>query len=227
MSGPPPLATCAFVASGTDRAVSLIRGTTSMATTTAIEHQETMKPMRRLRRTLRLATTGALALMAGCATATSPMTNGGARFLKEAAPEPVDWSGPTETAQRYRWTRYRWGFDHGVPAQGIILKGELQGGELGCRVKGAVPVVAGQFFFDFPGSKDIHIEIDEAVGQTTYAGLTFFVPCVLEIMSDGTLLADKADLVARDDGRQLWQSREVTLEDRGLFAFFPRPAAAN
>ena len=127
-------------------------------------------------------------------------------------------------------SRYKWiesSAPGGMTADGITLKETIKNGErmvaYGTAEGGAgkMPFVGSSVIVDTPGSRDIHIEIDPEAKSTTYAGLTFTEPCVVEIRDDGTLLADKQGLTAKDKDEKEWVSQNVKLDDQDVFAFFP------
>lgn len=74
---------------------------------------------------------------------------------------------------------------------------------------------------DVPGSSDVHIEIDPAVGETPFGGLIFTMPCVAAVLADGTLVVDRAGISARDERQRTWDSRSIELDGRPANAFFP------
>lgn len=112
-----------------------------------------------------------------------------------------------------------------VFAEGIVVKDVVKNGARQWIIKGApggkgsVPFVGDRQPIDNPGSKDVRIEIDAAAGSTTYAGLSFTTPCVLEILPDGTLLADKEGVVARDRAGKEWTSQRQVLKGMPAIVF--------
>ncbi len=130
---------------------------------------------------------------------------------------------------------YQWlGPDAGIPvaSEGIVVKevvgkdgknytvpeGASPGG------KGMIGAVGNKMLIDNPGSRDIHIELDANVKRTTYAGLVFTVPCVLEILKDGTVLADKEGIQVKDSRGKEWISRRIQLEGKEVNAFLSSSA---
>jgi len=75
--------------------------------------------------------------------------------------------------------------------------------------------------FDTRNARNIAIEIDEEVGETQYAGLRFRDPCVVGILSDGTVTIDRAGLSAEDRSGRLWTSRAVRHGGMQVIAFTP------
>jgi hypothetical protein len=136
--------------------------------------------------------------------------------------------------RRYRWRKSRGG--PGTESDGITIKDVIRDGsrgksvgkapdgpgEIGVNLSEGGNGVSGGHVLDAPGSKNIHIEIDEEVGSTTYAGLTFTTPCVLDILRDGTLTARKAGVTATDEVGKKWISRRIGFNGRFINAFLPR-----
>jgi hypothetical protein len=73
---------------------------------------------------------------------------------------------------------------------------------------------------DVPGSSDVHIEIDPATGETPFGGLIFTTPCVAAVLTDGTLVVDRAGISARDERQRSWDSRSIELDGKPANAFF-------
>lgn len=126
--------------------------------------------------------------------------------------------------------RYLWQGGPGLPklaADGIVVREIMNKGRRLREItpapggKGNIPFSGDQMIIDMPGSKDIHLAIHPELGTTTYAGLTFSVECVLEILPDGTLAANRAGVTADDSSGRRWTSRETTHEGRRVIAFFP------
>lgn len=150
-----------------------------------------------------------------------------------ATPPPAQISPVTMPGDR--GGHYTWrgpSADIPVFAEGIVVKDVLQHGTRQWIIKGApggkgsVPFVGDRQPIDNPGSKDVRIEIDAAAGSTTYAGLSFTTPCVLEILPDGTLLANKEGVVARDRAGNNWISKRQVLAGRPVVIFTPAIKAA-
>ena len=166
----------------------------------------------------------ASACMTGCAAGTSPARTGP---WIPVTPRSGARAGPPGA---YRWTsRYPAGVGG---SRGIVVREVLEGGDrMLCAQtlgdgRGEVAVMSGpggqEFFFDALGSWDIHVEIDRAVGSTTYCGLTFRVPCAVEILDDGTVLVDSEGLAVIDQGGGAWTSRGADAAGVEVIAFFPR-----
>ena len=123
---------------------------------------------------------------------------------------------------RYKW-KSKWQLPFG--AEGITVRGGKGGNSVThtLKGKGAIPVIGRDIVIDLPGSRDVRIEIDPEVRQTTYAGLTFTRPCVVDIQKDGTLVADREGVVATDSDGSDWKSQRSTPPAGEVVAFFPAP----
>lgn len=58
--------------------------------------------------------------------------------------------------------------------------------------------------------------------DATLATLKFEEACELRTSKDGTLLATKEGVTAKDSDGSLWESRKVTLDDKAVYAFFKK-----
>ena len=134
--------------------------------------------------------------------------------------------GP-DLESRYKWTQSSapdGEAAHGITGIEVIKNGKriarwriTEGGTGKLPFRGhGMPVAV-----DAPGSHDIRIEIDPEAKSTTYAGLVFTEPCVVEIRDDGTLLVDQEGLSAKDNDAKEWVSQKVKLGDQDAIAFFP------
>lgn len=125
-----------------------------------------------------------------------------------------------DAESRYKWQSKS---DIPVPADGITIM-ETKNGTLkiGAAEGGAgdIPFGGDDVVIDSPGSRDLRIEIDPKVKKTTYAGLVFTTPCVLEIFDDTTLIANQEGVIAKDKNGKQWKSRKVTLDNKEVIAFF-------
>jgi hypothetical protein len=129
---------------------------------------------------------------------------------------------PESTGGRYRWSGDQSSSVGGADGilvmekpRGSLRIGAIKGG------KGLIPFSGERAIIDQPGSRDVHIEIDKSVGRTHYAGLSFTVPCIVEILEDGTLLADQTGLAVRDAKGKPWLSRKVNAGNKSVFVFLP------
>jgi len=86
--------------------------------------------------------------------------------------------------------------------------------------KGSIPAVGRDMVIDLPGTRDVRIEIDPAVKKTTYAGLTFTTPCVVDILKDCTLVAHQQGVMATDADGNKWASQVVSVDGNQVVAFF-------
>lgn len=95
-------------------------------------------------------------------------------------------------------------------SKGIGVK-TLADGNLGIQVpEGAtLPYLEGQTPADLPGSTDIRVDVDPAVGYTTFVGLKFTCDCTIDIWKDGTIEVGRPGIIAEDEGGQQYVSREV------------------
>ena len=64
-------------------------------------------------------------------------------------------------------------------------------------------------FPDAPGSTNIHVKVNTAVGHTTLAGLRFSKACVINIRADGTVEVDSEGLEAETESGAKYISRRV------------------
>jgi hypothetical protein len=126
-----------------------------------------------------------------------------------------------DVASRYKW-KNKGGIP--VPADGITVKEAKNGSlKIGAAEGGAgkIPFGGDDIVIDAPGSRDVRIEIDPKVKKTTYAGLVFITPCILEILEDTTLAVNQEGVVAKDKQGKQWKSKKVTLDSKEAIAFFP------
>jgi hypothetical protein len=83
-------------------------------------------------------------------------------------------------------------------------------------------------FVDLPGVKNVHVQIDPDQGKTIYAGLVFTAPCVVGILKDGTVYAQRSGVSVRDQDGHAWISRAATIEGAKTCVFLidtsPKPA---
>jgi hypothetical protein len=97
--------------------------------------------------------------------------------------------------------------------------------------KGSIPSIGGDLVIDLPGTSDVHVEVDPSERKTTYAGLAFTVPCVVDILKDSTVVARQAGVSASDKDGSTWISKSATIDGKNVFAFFqtaavPAPAVS-
>jgi hypothetical protein len=64
--------------------------------------------------------------------------------------------------------------------------------------------------------------IDPAKRGFNFAGLTFSAICDLEVFDDGTLLTNKRGITAKDESNNLWESQEVTLNNKKVIVFLSK-----
>jgi hypothetical protein len=139
------------------------------------------------------------------------------------APSPTPAAPPPDLSKRYKWKTDQ-GF--GIGAQKIVIRGTADGGAtVSVPKEASVPAIGGQPLTDVPGSQDVRIEIDQAVKKTTYAGLIFSAPCVVDILSDGTLAAHQEGVIAKDKEGTSWTSRKAVFNEKPVIVFFPTSAA--
>ncbi len=131
--------------------------------------------------------------------------------------------------------RYRWKSKSSLPFAGdgytvteVVGRDGVRGYSVRLteKGKGSIPSIGRDLLIDLPGSRNVRIEVDAAVGSTTYAGLTFKTACTLDILKDCTLLAQKEGVAAVDQRKQEWRSQRVELEGKMVIAFFPVAAGA-
>ena len=130
--------------------------------------------------------------------------------------------------------RYKWKSKWSLPFAGegyTVTETTGKNGTRGHSVrlteqgKGSIPTLGRDLLIDLPGSRNVRVEVDAAVGSTTYAGLTFKAPCTLDILKDCTVLTHKGNVVAFDEHKQEWRSQQVELEGKTVIAFFPASTA--
>ena len=138
-------------------------------------------------------------------------------------------SDRTRAEQRYRWKSrddlVGVLFAEAITVTEVVINGQRYRDVL-FHEGGKIAMIGDEKLLDLPGSRDIRIAIDAAAKETTYAGLTLTTPCILEILDDGSLLADRQGIVARDDHGKAWHSEKLTLQNRTVFAFFPASTGA-
>ena len=119
---------------------------------------------------------------------------------------------------RYRW-RTKW--NSRSAANGITVTDTevLADGKRRQSVEGSIPIVNSQMVIDAPGSKNIKIAITPKAGSTWYAGLVFKEACVLGILENFTLIADKTGLSGKDRDGNFWRSAKATIDGKDVFAF--------
>ena len=182
--------------------------------------QEQIREHQGMKTGITLTTAGAAiaVLLGGCATTPPVHQEKSDSEIKEPIPKPATWNSPSDIATRFMWD------EPGHPADGTRVREIMQNGKIQYQLGGTLRVVGGAIIFpNARGSKNVEIAIDDRHGKTACFGLTFFVPCVVESLQDGTLLVDQEGIVARDKTGAYWQSRKVKLDDREAIAFFPRP----
>ncbi len=120
--------------------------------------------------------------------------------------------------------RYKWKSEWSLPftGSGFFVRDEKKGKAVNLveQGKGSIPVIGKDLMIDLPGTKDVHVLIDPTVGKTTYAGLTFTVPCVIDILKDCTVLASEAGISATDQDGNSWISKSATIEGNKSIGFF-------
>ena len=105
-----------------------------------------------------------------------------------------------------------------------------------------VPVTEGGVVFKFHSNPNTVLQAGGSVSGMIYPGdtllevkekgsiistLTIEEPCILNVANDKTLLADKANIGARDSDGKLWVSKSVILEGKNVFAFFFVPSSVG
>lgn len=145
----------------------------------------------------------------------------------KAAPAISPPAGKVVIAARYRWSKP--GAIKGLGgAKSIVVKtgkidkdgGYLNSIEARKGKQMSVPFGPDGLEIEAYNSSDIEIAIDPAIKETSYAGLRFQAPCVVGIQADGTVIADRAGVTAKDSRGDLWNSRPVTLAGQAVHAFF-------
>jgi len=128
----------------------------------------------------------------------------------------------------YKWKSASPAFGHA--SRNFTLKGTPNGNVVAAvRKGGELIVIGGSPVIDLPGTRDVHIEVEgfqstrmitlSGIIGTTYAGLTFKQPCVLAILGDGTLVADKKHVQAYDVQGKWWISKATKINGRTVFVF--------
>ena len=125
-----------------------------------------------------------------------------------------------DISKRYLW-KTKW--EYSSAADGITVKDTkvFPDGKRQQSFSGSIPIVMSQIVVDAPGSKNVKIEIDPTAGSTWYAGLIFETPCVLGILEDFTLVADREGIRARDREGNYWRSQKATLKGKEVILFSP------
>ncbi len=148
-------------------------------------------------------------------------------LVADQAPEAAASGVASREVRRtaYPEDRYRWEtkWKSAYAANGITVKDTkvLEDGRREQGLSGSVPIVRNQIVLDAPGSRNVTVEVDPAVKETWYAGLFFNEPCVLQILEDFTLLADKEGLRVRDKHNNHWITQKVLVDDQQVIAFLP------
>lgn len=100
---------------------------------------------------------------------------------------------------------------------GVTMKGLGKGSTIAM----AVPfggTGSPQYMPDAPGSRDIHVIVNEKMGYTTFAGLRFQGAAVVGVRTDGLVVVDKEGIRARDAKGRLFVSGKTTAGDKDLIA---------
>jgi hypothetical protein len=109
----------------------------------------------------------------------------------------------------------------GLIAKDLVVTGTLDGMyEVTNPGTGWIPYYDGAIHIDPPGSRDIRIAIDPAVGVTYYAGLFFSMPCMVDVETDGTIVARQEGIGARSQDGRLWVSVGLARPGGGRAAAF-------
>ncbi len=133
---------------------------------------------------------------------------------------------PDDISGRYIW-KSKWSSMRA--GKGFWIRDEKGGTAINLveQGKGSIPMIGGELMIDLPGTTDVHVQIDPAVGKTTYAGLTFSKPCVVDILKDGTVITRQAGTLARDQNGKIWISEPAVVEGINGFAFFTEASAGG
>ena len=162
----------------------------------------------------------------GCVSVTSDP----AATQEAAAPPvgaPVLGYQPAEVAaQRIYRHRPKSGFF--PPSENIRVTGDttglsvklLRGGSLASIIS---PSGRATFIPDSPGSTNIHVVVDPAIGLTELAGLRFRSSCILNIWKDGIIQVNQAGVPAEGEDGTRYASREVQLAGQKAITMVREP----
>lgn len=114
----------------------------------------------------------------------------------------------------------------GAMPENLTIKDVLREGQFVQTVTGN-QLSPGYRFPDAPGARNIRIEIDPRAKATTFAGLTFHKPCVLDIETNGYVYVNRQGIEARDVFGILWRSDRPLGGGPNEFLFFADEASNN
>jgi hypothetical protein len=157
----------------------------------------------------------------------------GSRSWKIDAPFTLhSWAGALDTPRLLRGPLsssngepYIWQTDapFGTKAQNLVIKDVIRGDRIIQTITGDQNA-PGFKYPDAPGARDIRIEIDKHAASTTYAGLMFRTPCVLNIEDEGlvhgALSCERAGVEGVDEFSIIWRSAPALAGDHQIFLFF-------
>lgn len=143
----------------------------------------------------------------------------------DSAPRSPAAAVSREPSGHYVWTGKSWDLPAAM-IRDFSVKEVVKDGKHHLEAGGSVPFAGGELVLEVRGARNVKVEVDPAVGKTTYLGLDFREPVTIDVLKDGTVCVDRSGVVVTDAANHAWQSDRTTIDGVGLCAFFPKDAPA-